>query len=353
MYRTRDLEIFVDLSTYCNAGCPQCHRTSTNNKLQKEEWLPLIQWSFDEFKKAFPEDLIKEHTAMFSICGTWGDPVMNKDIKEIIRYIVETNNKVPINLDTNGSLRDEDWWWELGMIAGRSLRVVFAVDGSTQEMHEKYRRFTNLQKVLNNMKALSETNAIIEGHTILFKHNQDYVEDIKKLCLDNGARGYRVTQSDRFENRNSTEGKYFHFQNEKGEKETLEITDYDPPGAFIAHTNKTKLEKKISCRWQNTNRLVVNIDGQVYPCCYIVNTHYKSKFASMLTDIQNHPVMKEYENDKDHNNVFEKPLLDIIKESNWFNNTLPNSWSSDNPIQQCKKHCSSLTKFKHQLKAYL
>lgn len=353
MYKPENLEIFVDLSTLCNAGCPQCHRTATDNKLKKADWLPLLQWSLEDFKKAFPEDLLKNNISMFSICGTWGDPVMNKDIKEIIEYIVKTNNKISINLDTNGSIRDEQWWWELGMIADKSLRVVFAVDGSTQEMHEKYRRFTNLQKVLNNMKALSETNAIIEGHTILFKHNQDYIEDIKKLCLDNGANGYRVTQSDRFENKNSTEGKYFHFENENGEKEILEITDYDPPNSFIAHTNKKKLDKKIECRWKMSNRLVVNIDGQIHPCCYIVNSYYKSDFTDDNTLLREHIVIKEYDKYKTEHNIFHKPLLDIIKESSWFNKTLPESWNSDNPVNQCKRHCSSLLKIKHQLKAYL
>ena len=161
MYRPFELEVFVDLSTLCNAGCPQCHRTSTDNKLKKINWLPLLQWSLEDFQKAFPPDCL-DKISQFSICGTWGDPVMNKDIMRIIEYIVKTNPKIFINLDTNGSIRDEQWWWELGLVAGKSLRVIFAVDGTTQEMHEKYRRFTNLDKVLKNMQAISETKVRIE-----------------------------------------------------------------------------------------------------------------------------------------------------------------------------------------------
>ena len=118
MYRTKNLEVFVDLSTLCNAGCPQCHRTSVNG-LGKQDWLPMIQWSLDQFKSAFPPDLLKNNVTAMSICGTWGDPVMNKDIKEIISYVVQQNPSVFINLDTNGSIRDEQWWWELGMLAGK------------------------------------------------------------------------------------------------------------------------------------------------------------------------------------------------------------------------------------------
>ena len=350
MYRTKNLEIFVDLSTLCNAGCPQCHRTSVNG-LGKQDWLPMVQWSFQEFKSAFPSELLKNNVSAMSICGTWGDPVMNKDIKEIIAYVVEQNPNVFINLDTNGSIRDEQWWWELGMLAGKSLRVIFAVDGIDQAMHAKYRRFTDLQKVLSNMQAISETKSQVEGHTILFKHNQDHIEKIKKLCIDNGAGAYRVTQSDRFDNEDSTEGKYFHFTNEKGQKETLQITDYDPPNGFVAHTNKNSLDKKIVCRWQLVNRVLVNIDGQVLPCCYLVNTYYKNKFAMHNKKFSNHPVMQAYIDEE--NNIFKHPLLQIIQHSKWFNKTLPNSWNTDNPVAQCSKQCSTMTKTKHQLKAYL
>lgn len=353
MYRPFELEVFVDLSTLCNAGCPQCHRTSTDNKLKKVDWLPLLQWSLEDFQKAFPPDCL-DIISKFSICGTWGDPVMNKDIKEIIEYITKTNSKVLIHLDTNGSIRDEQWWWELGVIAGKNLRVVFAVDGSTQEMHQKYRKFTNLDKVLKNMQAISETNSFVEGHTILFKHNQDFIHDIKKLCLEYGANSYRLTTSDRFDSSNSTEGKYFHFENEKGEKDMLEITSYESPNSFISHTNnKKELEKEIKCRWKYSNRILVNIDGQVYPCCYIVNSYYKSHFVDRGIDIAKHSVMKEYAEHKDEHNIFKNDLRKIITESKWFNQTLPESWTGNNPIEVCVKNCSSLINTKHQLKSYL
>ena len=350
MYSTQRLQIFVDLSTLCNAGCPQCHRTSVNG-LGKQDWLPMVQWSLEEFKTAFPSNILKENVSQLSICGTWGDPVMNKDIKEIITYVVEENPNISINVDTNGSIRDEQWWWELGMLAGKSLRVIFAVDGIDQIMHQKYRRFTNLEKVLANMRAISETKTNVEGQTILFKHNQNYVKQIKQLCIDNGATVYRVTQSDRFDNEDSTEGRYFHFTNEHGQKESLEITDYEPPNSFVAHTNQNTLDKKIVCRWQKVNRVLVNIDGQVLPCCYLVNTYYKNKFAMHNKKFSNHPVMQAY-NDND-NNIFKSSLLEIIQHSKWFNKTLPNSWNTDNPVKQCAKQCSTMTKTKHQLKAYL
>ena len=61
---------WIDLTTYCNAGCPQCHRTNPNG-LGKVDWLPLVQWKLEEFKQAWPVESLNT-ISKFEICGTWG-----------------------------------------------------------------------------------------------------------------------------------------------------------------------------------------------------------------------------------------------------------------------------------------
>ena len=53
------LRMWLDISTYCNAGCPACHRTDRyRGGLHHEKWLPMIQWSLDQFKKAYSIDSV-------------------------------------------------------------------------------------------------------------------------------------------------------------------------------------------------------------------------------------------------------------------------------------------------------
>ena len=87
-------------------------------------------------------------------------------------------------------------------------------------MHQKYRRGVDLQTVLDNMEALSSTPAIAKAFVILFKHNQDYVYDIKDMCKMYGAEKVFIIKSDRFLVNNK-----FEFINENGEKEILEEID--------------------------------------------------------------------------------------------------------------------------------
>lgn len=325
-WKPYQLRLFLDISTYCNAGCPQCHRTSRNG-LGKVDWLPLIQWSLKDFKKAFPPkelNYIKE----FHLCGTWGDPIMNKDIVEICEYIIKHNKIGLIIIDTNGSIRSEEWWWKFGTKIGSRLMVKFDIDGINQEMHSKYRRFTDLNKILNNMYTLSMTKVRVKSKTVIFKHNENYKKEIVALTKKYGSSHHGFVNS----NRSFKDG-YDFFINENGENEFLQQA---------TKINNVQKKGKILCRWASINKVVINPDGQVLPCCYHANNQYKRLFNDNMSkwpDITHEIYRDDYHKNLKSYNVFYTPLTSII-ESKWYTQSLPNSIKSNNPIQSCVKHCS-------------
>jgi len=222
VYKNNKLNIFVDISTYCNAGCPQCHRTDPESGgLRKTEWLPLIRWDLEEFKSAYTEELVKA-TAIWEICGTWGDPVMCKDMYEIAQYILTVNPYTILTIDSNGSIRPLSWWKKLGELSnlckgGGVIRVDFAIEGITQEMHSKYRKFTDLNKILANMKAFTDAGGEAKAFCVVHKHNQDYLQQIMDMCKAYGAYGIDYVENNRF-----NIGNKFKFVNEENEVEYLE-----------------------------------------------------------------------------------------------------------------------------------
>ena len=174
----------------------------------------MITWSLQDFMNYFPKnclDDIKE----YSFCGTWGDPLMAKDIEPIVHYIIDNSNAKVI-ITTNGSIRKDDFYTRLGNYCGRRLSMVIDVDGVDEQMHQKYRRGTSLKKSLSALKALSTTSAIPLSQTVLFKHNEMYEKKIKKLAIKNGSKNHISYPSDRFD------GHIFNFINENGEADTLE-----------------------------------------------------------------------------------------------------------------------------------
>lgn len=331
-WNKRGLKIQLDTCTYCNAKCPMCDRTDING-LGKRSDLPLIQWTLDDFKKAFsPEDL--KSIDHISFCPTHGDAIMSNYTKSMIEYVFEHNPICSVSVDTNGSIRDENWWWEFGLISkgGRyDLKVNFAIDGITQEMHEKYRQGTNLQKILNNMKAFAETKSKIYVQTIVFKHNQPYLKEIENLVKQYGATTHQHTYTDRsFPGKN----KFFNFTDENGISQNLEKAN-EPINNKNYQKRILELTENITCSWNKVNRISISYDGQVHPCCFFSNP-YDKKSQWFL----NHPLIKSYMNYKDELNIFNYSLSEIISHK-WFNDELPNNWINKTPVNQCIKHCSN------------
>ena len=214
--KNNNLKVWVDLSTYCNAACPQCHRTNPDG-LGKVDWLPLIQWNLKQFKNSFPNlNFIHE----FEFCGTWGDPIMNKEILEICEYIID-NSSSDISIKTNGSMREGDFWWNLGVLCGRRLNIEFAVDGTTQEMHSKYRQKTDLFKVLDHLEIVAQTKTSVSVFTVLFKHNENKIYDIAEMVYKLGAERICFVPSNRFYNINIKDFNKFYYTGGTLEKSNL------------------------------------------------------------------------------------------------------------------------------------
>ena len=215
-YEKKKLGMWLDLTTYCNAKCPQCHRTNADG-LEKADWLPLIQWSFEEFKNMFPPKTL-QHINHFDICGTWGDPIMNKDIFKIVEYIIE-NSSAHVLINTNGSFRNGDWWWDLGLLGGKRITVMWAVEGVTQEQHSMYRQDTSLELVLENMESFSLAGGLSQVFTVTFKHNEKDLYNIATLVKEHGAEDIFFVQSNRFYENNK-----FKFIDKSGMEKFLEKT---------------------------------------------------------------------------------------------------------------------------------
>ncbi len=95
----------------------------------------------------------------------------------------------------------------------------------------------------------------------------------------------------------------------------------------------------IKCKWKQINRLLVNPDGQVYPCCYLGNLQYQYSVEGK-DDLKNSQVvMKEYNDNKEKYNIHNNDMRDIIN-SEWFTKTLPESWKDETrTVRQCKTWC--------------
>tara|TARA_B100001123_G_C15345290_1_gene1036784 strand:+ start:7831 stop:8583 length:753 start_codon:yes stop_codon:yes gene_type:complete len=239
-FRQQKINAWVDLSTLCNAKCPQCHRTNPNG-LDKQEWLPLVQWTLLDFKKAFPIQTLK-HIQRFEICGTWGDPIANKDIDKIVEYIINHSNS-EIIINTNGSLRSRNWWYKLGMIGKKRLSIFFAIEGIDQEMHSAYRVNTDLRKILDNMLEFGK-HSIVKVFVVVFDHNEDYLEEIYQMCELYNSKETLFFPSNRFGPHPDFDYVYKNKQLKLKPVRSMDSPFYRPEDAYKWKINLTGKHKK-------------------------------------------------------------------------------------------------------------
>ena len=94
------------------------------------------------------------------MCGRLGDPPAARDCLAICEYLIDRD--ILVTISTNGSLRTEKWWRELGNIFRRNGSFVeFHIDG-LEDTNHLYRINTRYDKIINNARSYMETGAAAE-----------------------------------------------------------------------------------------------------------------------------------------------------------------------------------------------
>lgn len=168
--------IELGLLNKCVLKCPMCLRQEPIGlELEKN-----VQIDFDHLVKFLDQLSSLEQV---DLVGSVSEPTLYKEILELISYIKDRNLK--IRLSTNGNTFTEKWWEDFGSLFDEHDIVRFAIDGSTQEIHSKYRVGGTLDKVLLHHRLFkNNTKAITVLQNILFQHNIEDQENIKRLFYE-------------------------------------------------------------------------------------------------------------------------------------------------------------------------
>lgn len=112
----------------------------------------------------------------------------------------------------------------------------------------------------------------------------------------------------------------------------------------IQRTNMPKKDNKpcVTCRWMQSQKIVVNPDGQVVPCCYLANSLFShSVTKNKGRQWQHSPILQKYIENIDDYNLNNKTITEILT-SDWFNKDLPESWESRDTIAPvCQTFCDN------------
>jgi radical SAM protein with 4Fe4S-binding SPASM domain len=113
-----------------------------------------------------------------------GEPLLNKDIFKMVRYA--SDNGIWTMISTNSTMLHKYKCDEI-LSSGLDMLTV-CVDGADKKTHETYRRGSDFDRIINNIRTLCEAKSEagkdrpkIELQFIVMKHNEHQMNDIRRL----------------------------------------------------------------------------------------------------------------------------------------------------------------------------
>lgn len=162
------------ITTYCQAKCRSCQRTNQDTG-EPEDWLTPTHMSYELFDRIVNN--CPSNLTIAQFCGELGDPMMHPQITKFVDRIFSKKSIRRLIINTNGGLRDPEWYTRMGENYGLKLCIHFGIDGMSHETNWKYREGVNWQRAIDNMVALSKTKSDLEWHFLIFEWNWQEVEE--------------------------------------------------------------------------------------------------------------------------------------------------------------------------------
>ena len=236
-----------ELSSRCNLNCPQC---DVGNKLtnRKNNFL-----EYNEYCKIIDEI---GPTMLDAIFYFKGEPLLNKNFTNYISYAKQYN--IYTITSTNGQLIDKNIAFNI--VRSGLDKIIISIDGTTQEVYEKYRKGGLLSKSIEAIKFLKEAKTelnsktpCIEAQFIVFSFNEHQINEFKQLAPIWGA------------NKISIKSAQIHSPNENSEI----IPTINKYSRYHKINNEWKIKKDFSkACFRAWYGMVISADGNILPCCF-------------------------------------------------------------------------------------
>ena len=236
-------QIDIEPTNICNLECPLCS-TGVDAQTRKKGMI-----NYERFKILVDE--IKDTVLQLSL-QNWGESTLVKDFPKMVKYAADAGIFTRVSTNFSVNYNDEVLY---ELVTSGLGRLVVDIDGTTQEIYEKYRRKGDLKLVLRNLenalKIKKENNLkfpIIQARMLVMKHNEHQIEDFKNLAKEMNVDEIEL-------------GNIQLNPNTVKEKWLPENTDY---------IYKTYVDERRTtpCHWPWSG-LIINWEGGISPCSII------------------------------------------------------------------------------------
>jgi MoaA/NifB/PqqE/SkfB family radical SAM enzyme len=337
--------IQIEITNNCQAGCPMCPRYSDG---QLNPNLVISSWTLDEYKQMFTPEVIKQ-LEVIEFCGSYGDPVINKDLLAMCEYTKSISPSINITIKTNGSIRTTAWWKELAQALKNNSCVVFALDGLADTNHI-YRVGTDFNKIIDNATAFISAGGVATWDMLLFQHNEHQVNEARALSQKLGFQNFFAKASSRFIDTDS--GAMFPVKDKDGNLQynlkpyTNNVIKF-PDKDVVVNYKQLVESSVITCRSKIGRELYIDSNKHLYPCCFtskvLYDVHNGDDFTSFIK-------FKVYEQFKflineigglETFNAHTHGIKNILNSDTW-QSFWQTKWKNPNKLMICATSCDNV-----------
>jgi len=318
LYKEIDTVEF-DLNTVCNSYCPPCHRyTVQDGELFHNPYVKLgVNLELDVIERVFENSRITDD-CFVDLVGLVGEPIAHPKFMEIVDIIYKHRPNAAMNLHTNGGLRTEKMFYDLGKKFNKHSWIKFSLDG-LEDTNGIYRIGVDYNKVVANMRAFIDGGGRAIWKFVTFKWNEHQVEQAEALSKEYGC--YKF-QQDWDVNDQDIDIFMAAAQKKINKKTASRVADF-----IEVPENRSR---KIKDKCFSYKKIYVNAHGYVIPCCMFNGSFtYESMREQTLNFIKED--RGEYWNSLYHND------LESIMSDTWWQK-LKDSFESG-PCDICVSAC--------------
>lgn len=224
----------IEATPLCQLRCPTCLQADPAFRASLDAEMQLTV----ERLAAIVEPLVP--TLLGVSLSYSGEPMLNRRIAEIARYLHERNVAVTFPTNLSVHLRPEEV--DALVLSGVDTLMV-SLDGASDETYRQYRKGGSFARVVANVAALAEakrrlgrTRPTLVWKFVVFDHNRHEVDAVERT--------YRGLGFDAFEL----------------------VANHDDDDAGLRAARAATFAGKGACFWP-WSTMVIRWDGAVQPCC--------------------------------------------------------------------------------------